>query len=101
VNSNRLEEFKPCVSWLKGFTLDDYTQLPKDVACDIFSACGNRVKAVQYLGDRVRFMDGYTHNFREAVIDDTKYAVIKTAGGTYIPFINGKIAKTDDRAFGG
>ena len=96
-----LEEVKPCVYWVKRFTLEDYIQLPRDVAYDIFSECGDRIKAVQYLGDSIRFLDGYTHNFRESDIDDAKYAVIKTSGGTYIPFMNGKIAKTDSRAFGG
>lgn len=101
IGGNLLEEVRPCVSWVKGFTLDDYTQLPQEVAYDIFSACGDRIKAVQYLGDSVRFMDGYTHNFRESDIDNAKYAVFNTSGGTYIPFLNGKIAKTDSRAFGG
>jgi hypothetical protein len=35
------------------------------------------------------------HNFRESDIDDVKYAVFKTAGGMYIPFVGGKIAKVD------
>jgi hypothetical protein len=101
VGGNFLEEFKPCVSWVKRFTLDDFMLLPQEIAYDIFAACGNRIRAVQYLGDSVRFLDGYIHNFREAAIDDAKYAVIKTSDGTYIPFLNGRIAKTDTRAFGG
>jgi hypothetical protein len=100
-NTNILEEIRHCVTWVRGFALDDYLSLSQEIAYDIFSACGDRIKAVQYLGDSVRFLDGYTHNFRlNQDIDDAKYAVFKTSGGTYIPFLNGKIAKSD-RALGG
>jgi hypothetical protein len=103
VKANLLEEVRPCVSWVRGFALDDYLSLPQEAAYDIFSACGDRIKAVQYLGDSVRFLDGYTHNFRlnELDIDDARYAVFKTSGGIYIPFLSGKIAKTDIPAYGG